>query len=45
MKYEPGHSIFFWVGGWDKGVVYFTSPGRPADTGLQFGKACYPCSL
>ena len=20
------------------------SPGHPADTGLQLGKACYPCS-
>ena len=24
--------------------VYLISPGRPTDTGLQLGKACYPCS-
>ena len=29
--------------GCDKGVVYFMPPGYPADIGLQFGKACYPC--
>ena len=29
--------------GWGKGVMYLTSPGRPAETGLQLGKACYPC--
>ena len=37
-----------WVGlglvGCDEGVVYLTSPGRPTDIGLQFGKACYSCS-
>ena len=27
-----------------EGVMYLMSPGRPADTGLQLGKACYPCS-
>ena len=27
-----------------KGVVYLKLPGRPTDTGLQLGKACYPCS-
>ena len=32
------------VVGWCECVVYLTSPGRPTDTGLQFGKACYPCS-
>ena len=32
------------VFGCGKGVVYFTSPGRPAEIGLQLGKACYPCS-
>ena len=32
------------VVGWCKGAVYLTSPGRPADIGLQLGKACYPCS-
>ena len=32
-------------GGWcGESVVYLTSPGRPTDTGLQLGKACYPCS-
>ena len=31
-------------GGWCKGAVYLTSPGRPTDIGLQLGKACYPCS-
>ena len=30
--------------GWCKGGVYLTSPGRPTDTDLQLGKACYPCS-
>ena len=34
----------FWVVGWCEGVMYFLSPGRPADIGLQLGKACYPCS-
>ena len=32
------------VVGWCEGVVYLMSPGRPADIGLQLGKACYPCS-
>ena len=32
------------VVGWCEGVMYLMSPGRPADTGLQLGKACYPCS-
>ena len=31
------------VGRWE-GVVNLASPGRPTDTGLQLGKACYPCS-
>ena len=40
---------YFWgilkgVVGWCEGAVYLTSPGRPADIGLQLGKACYPCS-
>ena len=30
--------------GWCEGVLYLTAPGRPIDIGLQFGKACYPCS-
>ena len=25
-------------------IVYITSPGRPTDIALQFGKACYHCS-
>ena len=33
-----------WVVGWCESVMYFLSPGRPADIGLQLGKACYPCS-
>ena len=32
------------VVGWCEGAVYLTSSGRPADIGLQLGKACYPCS-
>ena len=32
------------VVGWCEGAVYLTSLGRPTDIGLQFGKACYPCS-
>ena len=24
--------------------LYLSSPGCPTDIGLQFGKACYPCS-
>ena len=32
------------VVGCGEGVVYLTSLGRPADIGLQLGKACYPCS-
>ena len=32
------------VVGWCEGAVYLTSLGHPADTGLQLGKACYPCS-
>ena len=38
--------FFFFVknAGWCEGVMYLMSPGRPADTGLQLGKACYPCS-
>ena len=30
-------------GGWGKGVVYLTSPGRPTDIDLQLANACYPC--
>ena len=30
--------------GWCEGIVYFTSPGRPTDIGLQLGKACHACS-
>ena len=32
------------VVGWCEGVMYLMSLGRPADIGLQLGKACYPCS-
>ena len=32
------------VVGRGKGVMYLTSLGRPADIGLQLGKACCPCS-
>ena len=32
------------VVGWCEGVMYLRSLGRPADNGLEFGKACYPCS-
>ena len=35
---------FMGVVRWCEGVVYLTSPGCPTDTGLQLGKACYPCS-
>ena len=35
---------FMGVVGWWEGAVYLTSLGRPADIGLQLGKACYPCS-
>ena len=41
------YAIFFsgeGVVGWCEGAVYLTSLGRPADIGLQLGKACYPCS-
>ena len=31
-------------GGLGEARVYLTSLGRPTDIGLQFGKACYPCS-
>ena len=27
-----------------EGIMYLLSSGRPADIGLQLGKACYPCS-
>ena len=37
LKYEG-------VVGWCEGVMYLMSPGRPADIGLQLGKARYPCS-
>ena len=30
--------------GCGEGVKYLMSLGRPTDIGLQFGKACYPCS-
>ena len=30
--------------GCGEGVVYLTSSGHSIDIGLQFGKACYPCS-
>ena len=38
--------FMFCVGvvGWCEGVMYLMSPGRPADIGLQLGKACYACS-
>ena len=39
-----GSNLPWGVVGWCEGVVYLTSPGRPTDIGLQFGKACYPCS-
>ena len=32
------------VVGWCESVMYLMSQGRPADIGLQLGKACYPCS-
>ena len=32
------------VVGWCECVMYLMSLGRPADIGLQLGKACYPCS-
>ena len=37
-------SIVCGVVGCGKGIVYLTSLGRPTDTGLQLGKACYPCT-
>ena len=41
----PYLSKAFWhQPGWCEGAVYLTSLGRPADIGLQLGKACYPCS-
>ena len=42
----PGHLLYYFTGvvGWCEGAVYLTSLGRPTDIGLQFGKACYPCS-
>ena len=43
----PRSATFFrgeGVVGWCEGAVYLTSLGRPADIGLQLGKACYPCS-
>ena len=48
-SYEYGNTYFIvlkFIGvvGWCEGAVYLTSPGRPTDTGLQLGKACYPCS-
>ena len=36
--------MLYEVVGWCEGVMYLMSPGRPADIGLQLGKACYPCS-
>ena len=30
--------------GWCKDVMYLVSTGRTTDIGLQWGKACYPCS-
>ena len=32
------------VVGCGKDVMYLTSPGHPADIGLQLGMACYPFS-
>ena len=45
LAYSLARSIYSWgVVGWCEGAVYLTSPGCPADIGLQLGKACYPCS-
>ena len=38
------HCSLLGVVGWCEGVMYLMSPGRPADIGLQLGKARYPCS-
>ena len=39
FQFIPGGVV-----GWCEGVMYLMSLGRPADIGLQLGKACYPCS-
>ena len=41
---SPFYYLLIEVVGWYEGVMYLMSPGRPADIGLQLGKACYPCS-
>ena len=39
-----GLEVLCGVVGFGEGVVYLTSLVRPADIGLQLGKACYPYS-
>ena len=41
FSYKSGGHIKVGVVGWCEGVMYLVSPGRPADIGLQLGKACY----
>ena len=40
------HLVHLTIGvvGCGDGVLYLMSLGRPTDTGLQLGEACYPCS-
>ena len=40
IDFSPAEGVV----GCGEGVVYLMSPGRPTDTGLQLGNACYPCS-
>ena len=44
IHYNNFYTSIEGVVGWCEGAVYLTSPGCPADIGLQLGKACYPCS-
>ena len=50
LSYESNKNIvcvsqdYRGVVGWCEGVMYLMSLGRPTGIGLQFGKACYPCS-
>ena len=44
MRNEDYSMCYGGVVGWCEGVMYLMSLGRPADIGLQLGKACYPCS-
>ena len=41
-----GYGAFQTIEGWlgEAKVSCILSPGRPADIGLQLGKACCPCS-